>query len=329
MLSGLKAVVTGGFGFIGSHLTEGLLGRGFTVTAFNRDDANSANIEEIKVHPGASNLKVVVGEATSLEDVVRTVKGASVVFHLAALTSHRLSLSDPHAYLSENVTGTVNVLEAARRVEPTPKVVFASSSSVYGKQDCPWVETMTPKPEGPYALSKHFGEKLCGLYHEQYGIPMVILRYFNVVGERSRGNIVISVFAERLAKGLPPQVYGKQSGSDFVPASRDFTYVGDTVEGTILSAEKQEAVGEVINLGGGNAHSVLRVAELMVKEFGVEGRIQPVLEPLSAHESLTSFADGEKAKKVLGWTPKVSLEETVRRYCEWFKSRSAQGQVQA
>ncbi|MEM0454347.1 MAG: NAD-dependent epimerase/dehydratase family protein, partial [Nitrososphaerota archaeon] len=163
-----------------------------------------------------------------------------------------------------NVRTTLNVLEAARTTEPSPRVVFASSSSVYGDHQPPLREEMPPRPKGPYALSKWIGEELCKEYVRSYGLEVVTVRYFNVVGERCRSNIVFKVFADRIASGQPVDVNGRTVDGVFRPAERDFTYVGDVVEGTILAAERGRP-GEIYNLGRGEPQSVLRLAELMME----------------------------------------------------------------
>jgi nucleoside-diphosphate-sugar epimerase len=241
----------------------------------------------------------------------------STIYHLAALASHRLSNRDPHPYLHNNLNTVLTVLEAARTTEPTPKIVFTSSSSVYGDNQPPLREEMTPRPRGPYALSKLMGEQLCRLYSEEYGLQCPIIRYFNVVGERCRGNIVFKIFADRIARGESVEVNGRYVDGVFKPAERDFTYVKDAVEGTKLVGEK--GVGsEIYNIGFGRPVSVAKVAELLMASMG--RRVRIVEKELQPHETLVSYSDNRKARENLGWQPKTDLEEMVKRYAEWYRS---------
>ncbi|MCS7127548.1 MAG: GDP-mannose 4,6-dehydratase [Thaumarchaeota archaeon] len=310
-------IVTGAFGFIGSHLVERLLDSGEEVVALGTAPPKEDNLQVLLRHPKASKMRVVRADVTSL-DVVRTVmRGAepTVVYHLAAIASHRLSRGDPYLYLHNNYNSVLAVLEAVRQTEPTPKVVFASSSSVYGDNEPPLREEMTPRPKGPYAFSKLLGEQLCVHYHNEYGLECPIVRYFNVVGERCRGNIVFRVFAERIVRGEPIEVYGRTVDGVFRPAERDFTYVSDAIEGTMLVGERGEGC-EVFNIGAGRSVSVLRVAELMMERLSK--RVEVVFKELQPHETLVSYSSNAKARERLGWSPKVELEEMVERYARWF-----------
>ena len=315
----MKVLVTGGLGFIGSHLVEALLDKGYEVSIYDRG-INVENLKEVSLHPRWSQASLTIGDVRDYDSLVKALKEVSIIYHLAALTSHRLSISDPYSYIAVNMMGTENVLEAARKAEPTPKVVFTSSASIYGKQKSPVSEDMQPKPDGPYALSKVFGEELCKIYHRLYGLPFIILRYFNVVGERARKDIVLTIFADRIRRGLPPIVHGErdlQTGR-FTPAMRDFTYVEDIVEGTIIASDNKEAVGEVFNLGTSQPRSVLELALLLIKRLeGGKQSLRPILAELGKHEALINYSDNSKAQRVLGWKPRFKLEEIVERYCSW------------
>jgi nucleoside-diphosphate-sugar epimerase len=313
-------LVTGGLGFIGSHLVERLIGLGEDVVAVSHPRLGENYLEELQGAKGEGRLMVMLLDLNDL-GAVRSVFERfrpEVVFHLAALASHRLSVEQPHLFLENNVRTTLNVLEAARVTEPSPRVVFASSSSVYGDHQPPWREDMPPRPKGPYALSKWIGEEICKEYFKTYGLEVVTLRYFNVVGERCRSNIVFKVFADRISSGEPVEVNGRTVDGVFRPAERDFTYVGDVVEGTILAAERGRA-GEVYNLGRGQPESVMRLAELMMELMG--RRVEVRRRELAPHEALVSYSDSTKAQRELGWRPRVSFEETVRRYVTWYRSK--------
>lgn len=310
-------LVTGAFGFIGSHLVEKLLELGEKVIALSQLNPPENNYHYLANHPKSSNLRVALIDVTDYDSLAKLIREEDVtlVYHLAALASHRLSIEEPYKYLRVNYLSVLNMLEAARACDPSPKIVFTSSSSVYGDAPSPLREDMDPRPKGPYALSKFFGERLCKLYNESYGIECPIIRYFNVVGERCRRNIVFRIFAERIISGQPIEVYGKWIDGIFKPAERDFTYITDAVEGTILVGEKASG-SEIFNLGFGRPVSVLRVAELMMEALG--RKVQVIKKELKPHETLISYSSNEKARKLLGWTPKVDIEEMVKRYVKWF-----------
>jgi UDP-glucose 4-epimerase len=312
-------LVTGAFGFIGSHLVERLLDIGEEVLAVGVAPPAEDNLKHLTANRNAHLMRVAVLDLADLNSFKRLLRSfqPSTIYHLAALASHRLSHRDPHPYLHNNLNTVLTVLEAARTTEPTPKIVFTSSSSVYGDNQPPLREDMTPRPRGPYALSKLMGEQLCRLYSEEYGLQCPIIRYFNVVGERCRGNIVFKIFADRIARGEPVEVNGRYVDGVFKPAERDFTYVRDAVEATILVGEK--GVGsEIYNIGFGRPVSVAKVAELLMASM--ERRVKIVEKELQSHETLVSYSDNRKAREKLGWQPKTDLEEMVKRYAEWYRS---------
>jgi nucleoside-diphosphate-sugar epimerase len=312
-------LVTGAFGFIGSHLVERLLDDGEEVLAVGVAPPAEDNLKHLTAHRNAHLMRVAVLDLADLNSFKRLLRSfqPSTIYHLAALASHRLSHRDPHPYLHNNLNTVLTVLEAARTTEPTPKIVFTSSSSVYGDNQPPLREDMTPRPRGPYALSKLMGEQLCRLYSEEYGLQCPIIRYFNVVGERCRGNIVFKIFADRVARGEPVEVNGRYVDGVFKPAERDFTYVRDAVEATILVGVKGVS-SEIYNIGFGRPVSVAKVAELLMADMG--RRVKVVEKELQLHETLVSYSDNRKARENLGWQPKTDLEEMVKRYAEWYRS---------
>ncbi|MCX8193417.1 MAG: GDP-mannose 4,6-dehydratase [Nitrososphaeria archaeon] len=312
-------MVTGGFGFIGSHLVEKLLDMGEEVVVLSHPKPPENNYRYIIRNPNSHRMNVVYSDMKNLDSMVSILETFKVdlVYHLAAIASHRLSVKDPYTYLENNYTSLLNLLEAARVVEPSPKIVFTSSSSIYGDHEPPLREDLEPRPRGPYALSKFFGERLCKLYVELYGLDCSIIRYFNVVGERCRGNIVFKIFAEKISVGEPLEVYGRWINREFKPAERDFTYVSDAVEGTIAVGIKAGR-GEVFNIGFGRPVSILKVTELMMEAFGK--RVKMTFIELQPHESLVSYCDNSKARSILGWVPKTDIEEMVKHYVDWFIS---------
>ncbi|MEN2975388.1 MAG: GDP-mannose 4,6-dehydratase [Candidatus Caldarchaeales archaeon] len=312
-------MVTGGFGFIGSHLVEKLLSMGEELLVLSHPRPPENNYRYIAENPNSHKMRLVYSNMRNLDSMISILKTFKVdlVYHLAAIASHRLSIREPYTYLENNYISLLNLLEAARIVEPSPKIVFTSSSSIYGDYEPPLREDLEPRPRGPYALSKFFGERLCKLYVELYRLECPIVRYFNIVGERCRGNIVFKIFAEKISNGEPVDVNGRWIDGEFKPAQRDFTYVSDAVEGTVAVGMKAGG-GEIFNIGFGRPVSILRVAELMMKEFGKNVKIN--FRELEPHESLVSYSDNSKARRVLGWSPRIDLEEMVKRYVDWFKS---------
>jgi len=312
-------LVTGAFGFIGSHLVEKLLEMDEEVVALSNPKPPEDNYKYIAKNPNLKKLKIVYIDLRDFEATSRLLKNFRFerIYHLAAMASHRLSINEPYQYLDNNYKALLNILESARITEPSPKIIFTSSSSIYGDNQPPLREDMPPKPRGPYALSKFFGEKLCEFYVETYGLDCPIIRYFNIVGERCRRNIVFRVFAENIFSGRAIEVYGKWINGEFKPAQRDFTYVGDAVEGTIAVGEKAHKA-EILNIGFGRPVSVLMVAELMMEAFNRKVEIN--FKELKPHEYLISYCDNTKAKNILGWSPKIDIEEMIQRYVKWFLS---------
>ncbi|MCS7117344.1 MAG: SDR family NAD(P)-dependent oxidoreductase [Thaumarchaeota archaeon] len=315
-------LVTGAFGFIGSHLVEALLAAGASVIAVGHPSPGEGYLKELLERHHEGMVVPVTMDLRSAEQVIQLIErhAPEKVFHLAALSSHRLSVLQPHTFLENNVMALLNVLEAARRCEPSPKVVFTSSSSVYGDQSPPHSEDMPPRPKGPYALSKWIGEELVRGYASDYGLDAVVVRYFNVVGERCRTHNVFRVFADRIASGQAVEVNGRTVDGVFRPATRDFVYVGDAVEATVLASERGRR-GEAYNVGRGEPVSVEELAHEMIAAIGK--KVDVVRRELAHHESLESYGDVSKARRELGWSPKTDLRTMVRRYVRWYLAERA------
>ncbi len=290
-----KVLVTGGAGFIGSHLVDSLIEKGFDVRVI--DNLVSGKIEN--VNPAAKFYKA---DICNLEMLKTLFCGIEFVFHLAALPRVQYSIANPKITHDVNVCGTLNVLLAARDMG-IKRVIYSSSSSVYGNQSkIPLRETMKAMPVSPYGLQKYFGELYCNIFSQIYNLGTVSLRYFNVFGSRAPADgayaLVIGKFLEQRKKGGPLTIVpdGKQS--------RDFTYVSDVVRANILAAESLKVgKGEAINIGGGKNYSVMELA-------GIIGGPQVFIEPrLEAKHTLSSI---KKAKRLLNWEPKISLEEGIK-----------------
>ena len=309
-------VVTGGAGFIGSHLAQELTRIGANVIIFDnvmRGEESFKNLKEIfecQNHP-----KFINGDIMDFEKVREAIKGADLVFHLAALPSHRRALERPREYMLVDVAGTVNVLEAARITEPCPSVVFASSNKVYGKQQVPFVEDMMPKPEGPYGLAKYCSEETCKMYAKYYGLNIPVIRYHHVIGPRCQPDRELSIFTERVINDKPPIVHGHFNPEEhFESCAADYTNIYDAVVGTILTSSIKGF--DVFNLATGKVTTVLRLAELVI-EILEKPHIKPEFREMLKHESLIHWSDVSKMNRILGFKAECAVEESIKEYVEW------------
>ena len=310
----MKALVTGGGGFIGSNLVRRLLERGHDVRVLdNFSTGNRRNLLDV-----IDDVEVVEGELRSYERVHNAVRGIEVVFHQGALPSVPRSVQDPLTTGAVNVEGTLNVLLAARD-EDARRVVFASSSSVYGNSGpLPRVETQFPDPISPYAVSKLAAERYCVSFARVYGLETVTLRYFNVFGPNqdptSQYAAVVPKFIAAIDAGEPVPIHGDGE------QSRDFTYVANVVEANVLAAEARDASGAVLNVATGSPRSVNALAEAIGDVLG-----KPVdreyLEP-RAGDVRDSWADVGEARRVLGWEPRVDLDDGLRLTAEALLARA-------
>ena len=299
-----RTVVTGGAGFIGSHLAEELASRGYYVVIL--DDLSTGRTENIEVLLQNKDVQFVQGSITNLPLLHKLFQGVESVFHQAAIPSVPRSIENPLLSHEVNVTGTLNVLLAARD-NHIKKVIYASSSSVYGDTPTlPKREDMPPNPQSPYAVTKLAGEYYCRVFQEVYGLPTVCLRYFNVYGPRQDPNsqyaAVIPRFINRVSQGEPPVIYGDGE------QTRDFTFVRDAVEANILAAES-EATG-VFNIGKGEKISINQLAELIISLAG--SNLKPVHSEPRPGDIRHSLADISKAK-AFGYTPRDDLEQGLRK----------------
>jgi UDP-glucuronate 4-epimerase len=315
----VKFLVTGGAGFIGSHLCERLLREGHSVTAF--DDLNNfydpayklRNLEELRALGG--DFHFVKGDLTDAQAMEQVIAGGQFdqIIHLAARAGVRPSLEQPALYQRVNVEGTVNLLEAARRHGPR-KVTIASSSSVYG------VNSKVPFSESdpifsaisPYAASKLACEALGHVYHHVYGMDIVMLRFFTVYGPRQRPDLAIFKFAWLLSRNRPIPVFGDGS------TARDYTYVTDTVDG-IMACTRQTFGYEIFNLGESQTVPLSRLIELLEQAFGTKAIIDR--QPLQAGDVPMTYADISKARARLGYHPKIQIERGIRLFAEWFRKK--------
>jgi UDP-glucose 4-epimerase len=308
-------VVTGGAGFIGSHVVQRLLGDDPAARVRVLDDFSTGSMANLSFASAAgTRLEVVRGDVRDLATVERVARGASVIFHQAAMRSVPRSVNDPLGANDHNVNGTLHVLEAARRAG-VRRVVYASSSSVYGASpELPKREDQAPAPISPYAVSKAANEMYATVWTQLYGVETVGLRYFNVFGPRqdptSEYAAVIPRFILWALRGEPLQVHGDGR------QSRDFTYIDNVVEANVLAARASAASGEVFNVGCGDRVSLLDIIGRLEKLLG---RALPRQHsPSRAGDVPHTLADIDRAKRLMGYTPLVDFDEGLRRTVDFF-----------
>ena len=307
-------LVTGGAGFIGSHLTEELARRGHQVRV--ADDLSTGKRSNLDHVPEVEFLE---GDLADLDFARRAVVGCDYVLHEAAMPSVPRSVKDPITSNRANVDGTLNVLVASRDAG-VKRLVFAGSSSAYGNTPTlPKREDMPTNPLSPYALQKVVGEQYLQLFTHLYGFETVSIRYFNVFGPRqdpsSPYSGVISVFASALIEKRSPKIYGDGE------QTRDFTYVANVVDGVLRACDAPGASGEVINVATEGRISLNQLFRTMRDLIGAS--VEPIYEPERAGDVRDSQADITKARQILKYEPMVSFEEGLRRTVEWYRTAGA------
>jgi len=313
-------LVTGGVGFIGSHVCERLLEAGHAVCAL--DDLNDFYDPAIKqstlreLQSRAQSFSFVHADITNrgeVDEIFRSMAFDQII-HLAARAGVRPSLEQPALYQRVNVEGTVNVLEAARE-RGVKKITIASSSSVYGvNSKVPFSETDPIfNAISPYAASKLACEALGHVYHHVHGMDVCMLRFFTVYGPRQRPDLAIHKFVRLMQSGQPIPVFGDGN------TSRDYTYVDDTVDGVIATTEKEFGY-EIINLGESQTVELDRLIELIEQAMGVKAEINR--QPAQPGDVPITFANIEKAQRLLGYNPQVKIEDGVPRFIEWFRQQN-------
>ena len=309
-MEGKRAAITGGAGFIGSNLAEELATDNTVIII---DDLSTGREENIASLLQKDNVEFIQGSILDLKLLQKSFRGIDFVFHLAALPSVPRSIEDPRATNEVNITGTLNVLLAARD-NNIRKVVYASSSSVYGDTPVlPKSEDMSPNPQSPYALTKLVGEYYCHVFHQIYRLPTICLRYFNVYGPRQDPNsqyaAVIPRFIARVLRGKPPIIYGDGE------QTRDFTYIKDAIQANLIAAE-DSATG-IFNIGRGERISINNLAKTILNIMGKD--LQPVYEPPLPGDIRHSLADLSKTRR-MGYNPSYDLEAGLRQTIGCVKS---------
>ena len=306
-----KALVTGGAGFIGSHLVDALLSNGCQVVVLdNLSTGRLSNLKHI-----IDKISFHKGDIRDRETLDNAVKDCEVVFHQAAVVSVPQTVEDPVGSARVNEIGTLLVLEAARK-HHVKRVVLASSSAVYGDDpDLPKIENMVVKPLTPYAVQKLTGEYYARIYYDLYGLETCCLRYFNVYGPRqdpsSPYSGVISIFMSRALSQKSPVIYG--NGGQY----RDFIFVNDVVKANMLAAISESASGEVFNIGTGKYVTIDRLWSMAGALCSLN--IKPEYKPPRDGDIVESVASIDQAKKVLGFNPEYSFEEGLKITFDWYK----------
>jgi UDP-glucose 4-epimerase len=305
----VKALVTGGGGFIGSNVVRALLAKGDDVRVLDNFSTGSrANLAGLE-----NDVQLVEGDLRSYERVHAAVRGAEVVFHQGALPSVPRSVQDPLTTTAVNIEGTLNVLLAARD-EGVRRIVNASSSSVYGNTgSLPRVETQAPDPISPYAVAKLAAERFCTSFSRVYGMEIVSLRYFNVFGPRqdptSQYAAVVPRFIRAIADGEPATIYGDGE------QSRDFTFVDNVVGANLLAADAPGVGGEILNIATGGSVTVNALADAIGLMLGKP--VEKAFEPAREADVEASWADVEAAKRLLGYEPRVDFDDGLRRTADY------------
>ncbi|MFC1708867.1 SDR family oxidoreductase [Candidatus Omnitrophota bacterium] len=312
-----KYLVTGGAGFIGSHITERLLKEGNFVRVL--DNFFSGKKENLEFAEGNTNFELIEGDIRDDGVCLRAAQGVDYILHQAALRSVPKSMDDPYAYNDVNINGTLNLLQAARECE-VKRFVFASSSSIYGDTDVfPQKEDSLPLLISPYALSKLAGEYYCRIFSENYKLTTVSLRYFNVFGPRQSLDdeyaVVIPKFIDCILSDEQPPIFGNGK------QSRDFTFIANVVEANILAATKEGIKSGVFNVANSKDHSVLDLVAALNKI--INKFIEPKFLPIRLGDVFKTLADTSRIKEALGFQSLVDFEEGLKITVDWFKSKNA------
>src|SRR5689334_3219674 len=316
-----NVLITGGAGFIGSHLIARLLSEGawrvHVVDDFNDFYDPSVKRRNVEPHIGREEFKLYeadIRDRAALEEIFKATR-FDVIVHLAARAGVRPSLTEPVLYAETNINGTLNLLELAR-AHDVRQFVFGSSSSVYGENEkVPFAEEdKVSEPISPYAATKAAGELLCHTYSHLFGLRCIALRFFTVYGARQRPDLAIHKFARLISKGQPIPVFGDGT------TRRDYTFVDDIIAGVRAAMDYEASDYEVFNLGESRTVEHRELIQLLEKELGREAVIDR--KPLQPGDVPQTFADISKARRLLGYDPRTPIEEGIRRFVEWYKKDS-------
>lgn len=309
----MRLLIDGSAGFCGSHLTEKYVKEGHTVLAL--DNFLSGSLDNIKHLLDYSNFKLIKGDIRDKELLNNLVDGVDVIFHLAAQIHVDRSYIEPELTWDINVKGTQNILEAAR-FHDVKRVIVASSSEVYGTaQFVPMTEAHPLQAPHPYGASKIAMDRMCSAYQKTYGMDIVIMRPFNIFGQRQRDigyGAVISLFTRRVLNNVPPMIYGDGS------QRREYVFIKDIVRAYDLVFTHHGLVHEPVNFATGKDYSIKELAEMIIKISGKD--IEPVHVEKRMAEVDRLCGDATRAKEIYGWTPLVTMEDGLREFINWYKT---------
>ena len=306
-----RVVVTGGLGFVGSHLVDRLVQDEYEVVVI--DDLSSGLIKNIERHASNNRVMVIKGDIRDKEMLKHALTGAKAVVHLAAIVSVIRSIEEPELVHDVNVAGTLSLLDESVR-QKVRRFIYASSAAVYGRTSRPPLsEEFETRPISPYGASKAAGESYCHAYHAAHDIESTVLRFMNIYGPRSTGGLysgVMVAFAEALNQDKSLTIYGDGE------QTRDFVFVSDVVDAIILALEKSGATGETFNIGSGIQTNINQLAKLFMSLTPYEQQLQ-YASPRKG-EIRHSYANIGKARRILGYEPKIELSTGVKEFFDWY-----------
>ncbi|MEM4703878.1 MAG: GDP-mannose 4,6-dehydratase [Candidatus Bathyarchaeia archaeon] len=311
-----KILVTGGAGFIGSHISEKCISKNYTVVCL--DNFLNGSLGNIRALLNNKNFKLVAGDVRDF-NLLEKIVSSSVdsIIHLAAQIHVDRSIIEPKETYETNVLGTLNILELARRYD-VAQVIFASTSEVYGSaQYVPMDEKHPLDPLHPYGASKLAADRMCHAYIQTYGVNICIARLFNTFGPRQKDTGyggAISIFAKRVLGGRPPIIYGDGT------QSRDYLYVEDAINAYEMILESNKPIREPVNFGTGKDVTIISIAEKIIELFGAKNKIKPVFVAPRPGEVKRLVANNKRAKELLGWQPKYSFSEGLKKFVDWYKN---------
>ncbi len=311
----MKILITGGAGFIGSHLCDKYVKNGDTVLCL--DNFMNGNLMNIRHLLNYRNFKLVNGDLRDFDLLEKIMRDVDAVFHLAAQIHVDRSIIEPKLTYDVNVLGTQNILEVARMYD-VEKIIHASTSEVYGSaQYVPMDEKHPLNAPHPYGASKIAADRMCYAYVETYGMNICIMRSFNIFGPRQKDSGyggVISLFTKRILSNMPPIVYGDGA------QTRDYTYVDDTVKAYDLILKNSKPLEEPINFGTGEEIKIIDLANKIIELCDKEGKIKPVHVEPRPGEVKRLLANNSKANEILGWKPDYTIEEGLKKFIDWYKN---------
>jgi UDP-glucose 4-epimerase len=310
----VKILITGGAGFVGSHLSDKYTKKGNTVICL--DNFMSGNLINIRHLLSYRNFKLINGDVRDLDLLEKIMTDVEVVFHLAAQIHVDRSIIEPKLTYDINISGTQNILELARRYD-VRKVIHASTSEVYGTaQYTPMDEKHPLNAPHPYGASKTAADRMCYAYKQTYGMDITIMRLFNIFGPRQRDTGyggVISIFVRRALSGMPPIVYGDGK------QTRDYTYIEDVLSAYDAVLNYKGILDGPINFGTGREVKIIDLANKIIRLTGQQGKIKPVYVEPRPGEVQRLLADISHAKKLLKWEPECTLDEGLKKFVDWYR----------